>query len=99
MSDVLEVSVKGKPVRVQAIPLYGVDVLFLGRFIKTAQIFDEYWLERDALPSPETVIADLRAREDKPDLFVFMQRVPDTALRYRYHHELDNYAVLQIGRA
>ena len=97
MLHTLDVSVRGKPVRVQAIQLYGVDVLFRGRFIKTAQIFDEYWLERDALPSPETVIADLRAREDKPDLFIFTQRVPDTALSYRYHHELDNYAVLPLS--
>jgi hypothetical protein len=97
MSHVLDVSVRGKPVRVQAIQLYGVDVLFRGRFIKTAQIFDEYWLERDALPSPETVIANLRAREDKPDLFVFTQRVPDTAPSYHYHHELDNYAVLPLS--
>jgi hypothetical protein len=97
MSHVLDVSVGGKPVRVQAIQLYGVDLLLHGRFIKTAQIFDEYWLQREVLPSPETVIAALRTREDKPDLFVFMQRVPDTSLRYHYHHELDNYAVLPLS--
>ena len=97
MSHVLDMSVRGKPVQVQAIQLYGIDVLLRGRFIKTAQIFDEYWLEREALPSPETVIAALRAREDKPDLFVFTQRVPDTALSYHYHHELDNYAVLPLS--
>ena len=97
MSHVLDVSVRGKSVQVQAIQLYGVDLLLRGRFIKTAQIFDEYWLEREALPSPETVIAALRAREDKPDLFVFTQRVPDIALNYHYRYELDNYAVLPLS--
>ncbi len=97
MAHVLEVSVRGKPVRLQAIQLHGVHVLSRGRFIKTGQIFDEYWLERDVLPAPETVIAELRGREEKPDLFVFTQRIPDTAVSYRYHHELDNYAVLPLS--
>lgn len=97
MTDVLDMSIRGKPVQVQAMQLDGVNVLWRGHFITTAEIFDEYWLERETLPSPETVIADLRTREDKPDLFVFTQRVPDTALGYPYRHELDNYAVLPLS--
>lgn len=97
MLDDFDVSVRGKPVRLKAIQLYGVEVLFRGHFIKMAQIFDEYWLEREALPSPEVIIAELRASEDKPDIFVFSQRVPDTAVGYRYYHELDNCAILPLS--
>jgi hypothetical protein len=97
MSDVIDVSVRGEPVRTRAISLCGVNVLFHGRFIKTARVFDEYWLERDTLPAPETVIGVLREMANKPDIFVFAQRVPDTATRYAYHHIFDNYAVLPLS--
>jgi hypothetical protein len=96
MSNVLDVSVKGKPVRVPAVLLRGVQVIYRGRFIKTAQIFDEYWLEENSLPSPDRIISDLLSRKGAPDLFVFAQRVPDTAPAYDYRYEMDNYAVLPL---
>src|SRR5262245_55531243 len=97
MLHVIDMSVRGKLVRTRAIFLCGVNVLLRRRFIKTAQIFDEYWLERDTLPAPETVIGELRKMASKPDIFVFAQRVPDTATRHRYHHIFDNYAVLPLS--
>jgi hypothetical protein len=69
-----------------------------GRFLTTAEIFDEYWLERESLPDPRLVVAELQRQPHTPDLFTFAQRVPDVEPAYgAYHRELDNYAVLQLS--
>lgn len=97
MSDVIDISVKGNMKSVNAWQIGGVTVIKRGRFIKTAKIFDEYWLERDKLPEPEWIITELRKKEDKPDLFSFTQRVPDIEPRYGYHVEWENVAVLPVS--
>ena len=98
MSETLEVSVSGERKRLPALQACGVTLLVRGRLLKTAEIFDEYWLERDSLPNPQLVVAELRGRPHKPDLFTFAQRVPDVEPAYNtYHYELANYAVLPIS--
>jgi len=96
MSNVINASVRGKRKSVPAMQVCGVTVLLRGRLLKTAEIFDEYWLERDLLPCPEMLVAELQGEKNKPDFFTFAQRVPDIDPRYSYHYELDNYAVLPI---
>jgi len=97
MSDVVDVSVRGRRVSVPAVPVGGVSVVSKGRFLKTGQIFDEYWLQRALLPSYQAVIAELKNKKDRPDLFTFAQRVPDVDPAYGYYHEFDNYAVLSVS--
>lgn len=97
MRDVLDVSIKGKKVQVSAVVVGSVTLLSKGRLVKTGEIFDEYWLEREALPCYEAVIAVLRKRRERPDIFTFAQRVPDTEPAYAYYHELDNYAILPLS--
>lgn len=97
MHDLADISVKGITRSIPAWQVAGVTVLNRGRFIKKAEIFDEYWLERDMLPDPEMVIAELRKKEDKPDLFTFTQRVPDDEPKYSYYYEWDNRAVLPVS--
>lgn len=97
MPDVVDISVKGKRKNVPAWQIGDVTVVKQGRFLKTAAIFDEYWLERDTLPNPEMVIAELREKEDKPDLFTFAQRVPEVEPKFNYYLEWDNVAVLPVS--
>lgn len=96
ISNMADVSVRGRLVRFPAISIGSVIVVSKGRFIKTGEIFDEYWLQREHLPSYVAVIAELKNRNDRPDIFTFAQRVPDIEPVYTYYHEFDNYAVLQI---
>ncbi len=96
VKDSLDVSVRGRQVQVPAIEVCGVTVVLQGRLPRIGEIFDEYWLERASLPEPDEVIAALKARPDRPDLFTFSQRVPDTEPRYRHHTEWDNFAVLPL---
>ncbi len=93
MSDSIDVSTKGKQRKVAAWQVDNVTVISRGRIIKMAEIFDENWLETDALPNPDQVIAKLRLKGGKPDLFTFMQRIPDVTPKYPYHLEWENFAV------
>jgi hypothetical protein len=97
MSSKLEVSVKGKQTSLSALQIDGTTVLLRGKLFKTAEIFDEYWLERDSMPNFDMLIAELRKMEGGPDLFTFTQRIPDTQPKYGYRYELDNYAVLPVS--
>jgi hypothetical protein len=93
MSDVFDISIKGKRKKVPAWQIGDVTVISRGHMIKTAEIFDEYWLETDKLPNPNQVVAELRRKGNTPDLFTFMQRIPDVTPKYSYHLEWENFAV------
>lgn len=97
MPSTLDISVKGNATRVAALSIRGVSVVTTGRLLTIGRIFDEFWLERDALPPPIEVVSELRENPDRPDLFTFAQRVPDVETRYPYLFEHDNYAVLRIS--
>jgi hypothetical protein len=89
-----EISVKGNIVKVPSISVTGGVVVVKGKFIKTAEIFDAFWLEKKCLPDPIKVIEEIRKSAKKPDIFTFSQRVPDTEPRYKFHTEWINYAVI-----
>ena len=97
MSNMIELSIKGRKKRVLAWEVGQVRVVKMGWFITTAQIFDEYWLEVDKLPNPHEVIRELKDMRDKPDLFTFAQRVPNVDPNFNFHTEWDNIAVLPIS--
>lgn len=89
-----EISVKGNIIKVPCISVNNEIVVVTGKLIKIAEIFDAYWLERSALPDPIKVIEEIRNSANKPDIFTFTQRIPDTEPRYQFHTEWVNYAVI-----
>lgn len=93
----VDISVKGQLKRCRAIELLGVPIVMSGRGISTGEIFDEYWIERARIPNPADLIAMLSKRPDRPDLFTFAQRVPDSDPRYNFRYEWDNCAILPIA--
>jgi hypothetical protein len=97
MSKEIEISVKGKRQNVNAWPVGDVMVVQRGQFIKIAEIFDEYWIEREKLPSPDVVIAELLNQENRLDLFTFTQKIPNIEPRYNHHLEWDNVAAIPIS--
>ena len=92
-----QVSVKGKMQEVQAFRLDNVIIVINGKFVRVAEIFDEYWLEADTLPEPHHVLQQLRDAHHNVDLFTFAQRVPDTKPRFDFHMEWDNVAVIPVS--
>lgn len=92
-----EVSVKG---RLQGFPAYNLGealIIIKGQFLKIAEIFDECWVPVHTLPDPTSVLEYLQTIDQKPDLFTFAQRVPDSKPRFEFHMELDNMAVIPVS--
>jgi hypothetical protein len=98
MSDLFEISIKGKTKSIPAFQINDIRFVVQGRFIKTAKIYDEYWLEADRIPDLSDVVKQLGSKVDKPDLFTFAQRVPDVEPMYQFHIEWDNIAVLPVTK-
>lgn len=96
MSGTIDVSTRGRLHKTPAIDICGVTLAVKGRWLRVAEVFDEYWLERDKLPAPADVIAALTKMSTRPDIFCFTQRVPETAPAATYYHEMVNFAVLPI---
>lgn len=95
-STTYEISVKGKKQAVPAFRLDNIVIITNGRFVKVAEVFDEYWLPVGSLPDPNQVIEYLRNVDRKPDLFTFAQRVPDTEPRFKFHMEMENVAAIPL---
>lgn len=64
-----------------------------GRLCRVAHLdADDYKF----LDDPEPVLDALRNSKMRIDLFTFLQKLPDTAPKYPYPHEMDNMAVLPV---
>ena len=97
LSTTHEVSIKGRKQEVPAFRLEDLVIVTSGRFVRVAEIFDEYWLSADSLPDPHNVLDRLRNVDKKPDLFTFAQRVPDSKPLFDFHMEWDNVAVIPVS--
>jgi hypothetical protein len=94
----LEISVKGKWVRVSTLELNGRHVISAGRWIKIASVHDEEWLQPE-LEDPDACIDILKARAAKSvkaDIFTFTQRLPDTRPRYSYPMDWNSVAAIRL---
>jgi len=76
------------------VKVYDRNVKVEGRLIRTARIDGEKYC---FLSDPEPMLEGLRNCDTRIDLFTFMQRLPETAPKYRYPMEWDNFAALPIS--
>jgi hypothetical protein len=72
----------------------GKEILIRGRLIRTARLDADLY---EFLDDPESAVEALRKCGIRIDLFTFMQRLPETAPRYRYYMEWDNLAAIAIS--
>jgi hypothetical protein len=91
-----EVRVKGKTLYVPSVQVQGRRVITTGRWLRIAAIHDEELVEEEPVPDPEAFLRSLRRARLKCDIFTFAQRLPETAPRFKYCMEWDNYAVIPI---
>jgi hypothetical protein len=70
------------------------DITINGRIIRIGRLDGEKYRFLD---DPEPLLRDLRTSRPRPDLFTFLQRLPDTQPRFSYHMEWDNLAVLELS--
>jgi len=95
-TNFVEISVKGAPVRVPTTSVDDWTVIVTGKRLKLASVYDEEWLEGEAVQNPEAFIKHLTAGTLKPDIFSFARKLPETKRRYPYPFEWDNVAAIPI---
>ena len=69
------------------------EIRITGRFPRIARLEGDGF---EFLTDPEPLLASLRKSDARPDLFTFMQKLPDTEPKFSYPMEWDNYAALKI---
>jgi hypothetical protein len=99
-NDSIEISVKGRWVRVPALDFHGRSIVVRGTWMKVASVHDEWWMEED-LEDPEAFIQRLKeqtSRRLRADLFTFSQKLPGSPPKYRYATEWDSVAAARTNR-
>jgi hypothetical protein len=92
-----EIRVRGKTTFVPSVTIDGRTVIRTGKWLKTAVIRDQDFVEGELLKDPAPFLQTLKYSDLKADLFTFLQRPPEVSPRFNYHFELDNYAAVAIS--
>jgi hypothetical protein len=95
----IEISVKGRWVRVPALVVDGKSIIVRGKWIKVAVVHDEEWLETD-LEDPGFCVRMLKgkgSRALRADVFTFSQKLTTTPPQYPYFREWDSVAVVRLS--
>lgn len=71
-------------------------VSLAGRFIRTAAIHDEEWIEGEVIAEPKDFACSLRA-QTPADIFTFARPLPNCEPRYPFRYDWDNVAVARLG--
>jgi hypothetical protein len=90
------IRVKGKLVSRPAVLIDDRLIVAHGRWLRTATIHDEFWLDGPSVREPERVLATLREQRFPADLLTFAQRLPDIEPKFPYHFAWDNLAVIDL---
>jgi hypothetical protein len=69
-------------------------VAVTGRLLRIARLRNEHY---DEVPDPAAFISGLASGGTRPDLFTFIQPIPDRSPRFPYHLEWDHAAVMHIS--
>jgi hypothetical protein len=93
-TNLTEIKVKGKPTKVPSTRINDKTVVVIGKWLKTAEVHDEEWLEGEVVDDPELFIT-VGKQKLKADIFTFTQKLPHTEPRHKYHMEWDNVAAVR----
>jgi len=74
----------------------GLTVIALGKWLRTAFIHDEIWMEEEPVKEPEKLVTALQDDGFPADVFTFCQKFPDTTPKFPYHMEWDNVAAVPL---
>lgn len=91
-----EIRIQGKDTDVPSTKIHGRTVIMTGRWIKVASVHDEFFVEGEIVPDPDSFLAGLKRWEIKPDLFTFPEKVSQPAPRFSYHTKWEDFAVIPI---
>ena len=97
-NQIIEVSVKGKWSRVPALDVDGKNIIVKGKWLKTAYIHDEEWLETE-VADPALCVETLKTQKPDglhADIFTFAQKITATSPKYQYPREWDSVAAVPV---
>ena len=92
----IELRVGRKKKDVPAIKIGDIIVIFVGKIIKKALIYDEDWNIFSLNESINLIINEIKKSHLKADIFTFAQKIPNVRPYFKYHNEWDNVAAIPI---
>src|SRR2546428_10297857 len=94
--DHIEIRVSGKTIKVPSARINDRTIVVTGKWLKTAAVQDEEFVEGEAVDNPELFIDALKQSGLRTDIFTFAQHLPDITPKYQYHLEWDSMAAVPI---
>ncbi|HEX3627594.1 MAG TPA: hypothetical protein VH280_19475 [Verrucomicrobiae bacterium] len=91
-----EIRVRGKTTFVPSATIEGRTVISTGKWLKTAIIRDQDYVDGELVKDPASFVAALKKSGLKADLFTFFQRPPEVAPKFNFHVAWDNYAAVPV---
>lgn len=92
----IEISIRGKAVRVPSIPIHGRTVVASGKWLKIAYVHDEMLMEGEVVDDPKHFIETAKKAKLGADIFTFAQKQTEDTPKHRYYFEWDNAAIIRI---
>lgn len=96
--NISEIYIKGKWVIVPVVEVGGKTIVVRGRWLKTAVVRSEEWLETE-VENPDRCITELkrqRPNRKRADIFTFVQKLPATVPKYQYPVEWESVAAIHL---
>ena len=90
----IEISSRGKTIRVPSAEVEGRTVIVTGNSVKIASVRDAIVAQGELVKNPDTFVPALKASGLKADVLTFFQRPPDVTPKFKFHFEWDNYAAV-----
>ena len=84
---------KGKSAGLNEMFVDNHEISITGKKLRIASIRHDW---NEDVEDPETMVKLLKKRPHKVDIFTFMQRLPESRPKYKYHMEWDNVAAIPI---
>lgn len=83
----------GQAVTAAGIRVVAKQLMVRGRFLSVARLKNEWY---DDVGNPEVIIAALKKRKPKADIFTFWQRLPDVLPSYPYYNEPEALSAIPL---
>lgn len=96
-AELLEIRVKGRPLKVPSIRVGSRTIIVKGGHLKIASILDEEWLQKSEDSESESLIAGVMESPLRADVFTFAQKFNEPTPKHRHFFEWDNVAAIPVS--
>jgi hypothetical protein len=93
-----EIRIAGKTLYVPSAEICGRTVVVTGNWLRVAAVNNEDLVEGEVIKAPEVFIEQMRKSPLRADILTFAQKPTESAPKYRYHFQWDNWAAIPISK-